>query len=258
MLPVLFSIGPITIYTFAFFLLGLGFFLASFLVWRRLRDLGFNEEKIIDFLLLASLVAFVSARLGFVLTHWPDFGFSLEKWFLVSRFPGLSFWGGVLGGSGALIRFCRRNRWPFWRVADEVTLGFLPFSVLIQLGCFFDGCCLGASTSLPWGMFYWDDLVRRQPVSLFGAVGFFLIWVFLLKIEREWRTWSWYKSKAEGFISLSFLALAFLVTFLLAFLEAGRLYFLLLKRGGAFLGFLVVLGIFYRRSGIKPKRERKE
>ena len=46
MFPILFSIGPVTIYTFGF-LLGTGFFLASFLIWRRLRELGQQEEKII-------------------------------------------------------------------------------------------------------------------------------------------------------------------------------------------------------------------
>lgn len=254
MLPVLFSIGPITIYTFGF-LLAVGFLLASFLTWRRLRDSGFDEEKIIDFLLGLTLSAFVFARLGFILTHWSTFGFSLARWVLLGRFPGLSFWGAILGGIFALIWFCQKNRWEFWRVADEIIFGFLPFGVLIQLGCFFDGCSLGIPTSMPWGMFFPGDFIRRQPVSLFAAFIFFLIWVLLLRVERHWRTWDWYKSSAEGFISLSFLGLAFLTSFLLAFLEEERLYYLWFKRGTSLLGFFLILILFYKRSGIKLRKE---
>lgn len=247
MFPVLFSAGPVTIYTFGF-LLAIGFFLSSFLIWRRLRDFGLEEEKIIDFLLILSFFAFVFSRFGFVLTHPTNFGFSPVRWFLVSRFPGFSFWGAILGGILAILWFCRRNRWNFWRVADEATLGFLPFAVLVQLGCFFDGCALGVSTSAPWGMFFPGDFIRRQPVSLFGAIFFFLIWIFLLRIERHWRSWDWYKSQAEGFISLSFFGLSLIGGFLLAFLEEGGLYFLWFKRIATLLGFLFVLIVFYKRS----------
>lgn len=256
MLPVLFSIGPITIYTFGF-LLAVGFFLSSFLCWRRLKDLGLDEEKIIDFLLTLSISAFVFARFGFVLTHLTNFGLSPARWLLIGRYPGLSFWGAVLGGILSLVWFCRKARWDLWRVADEVILGFLPITVLIQMGCFFDGCLKGIPTSMPWGMFFPGDFIRRQPVSLFGALLFFLVWILLLRIERHWRTWVWYKSKAVGFISLSFLGLALMANFLLAFLEQGRIYYLWLKRGTSLLGFFLVAILFFKRSGIKIKREVK-
>jgi phosphatidylglycerol:prolipoprotein diacylglycerol transferase len=256
MLPVLFSIGSIKIYTLAVFL-GVGFFLASFLTWRRLRELGFDEKKIIDFLLLFSLFAFLFARLGFILTHFKSFGFSPLHWLLVGRFPGLALWGALLGGILVLFWFSRKNRWDLWRVADEVAFGFLPFFILVQMGCFFDGSILGIPTSMPWGMFFPGDFIRRQPVSLFSAILFFLIWILLLRVERRWRTWQWYKSQAEGFISLSFLGLALLVTFLLAFLEENSLYFLLFKKGLSLGGFLFVLGVFFRRSGLGVKQEVK-
>lgn len=252
MLPVLFSIGPVTVYTFAFFLF-VGFFLASFLIWRRLRDLGLEEEKVVDFLLWLWLTAFVFARAAFILTHFESFGLVPGRWFLVGRYPGFSFWGAISGGVLSLVRFCRRHRWDFWRVADEVSFGILPFSVLISIGSFFDGSILGIPTGMPWGVFFPGDFIRRQPVSLFQAFWFFLIWLFLLRIERHWRTWKWYKSQAEGFISLTFLGLALLGSFLLAFLEANRLYFPWFKPAATLVVFLLVLFVFYQRSGIKSK-----
>ncbi len=256
MLPVLFTIGPVTVYTFALFL-GVGFFLSAFLIWRRLRDLGLEEEKIIDFLLFLFLLGFVFSRLGFIFTHFSSFKLAIIRWLLVGRYPGLSLWGAILGGIIALIWFCKRNRWDLWRVADEVTFGLLPFPVLIQIGSFFDGCVVGVPTSMPWGMFFPGDLIRRQPVSLFGAIFFFLIWIFLLQIERQWRSWDWYKSKAEGFISLAFLGLSLFVSFLLAFIEEEKLYFLWFKKITTLLGFFLVLLVFYRRAGIKKQEKKK-
>lgn len=257
MLPVLFSIGSVRVYTLAVFL-GVGFFLSSFLIWRRLRELGLDEKKVVDFFLFLFFLAFVFARTGFIITHFQSFGFSLGRWLLVGRFPGLSFGSALLGAIFALMWFCRNNRWDFWRVADEVSFGFLPFVVLVQVGCFFDGCVLGKPTSLPWGMFFPGDFIRRQPVSLFGAMLFFLIWLFLLQIERHWRTWSWYKSKADGLVALFFWGLSFLAIFILAFLEEDNLYFLWFKKIGSLLGFLLMGIVFLRRAGIKAKQEKKE
>ncbi|MGB9707114.1 MAG: hypothetical protein ACPLXP_03520, partial [Microgenomates group bacterium] len=79
--------------------------------------------------------------------------------------------------------------------------------------------------------------VRQHPVSLFAAAFLLLIWIFLLKVERQWRTWTWYKSQEAGFITLTSLGLMFFANFLLAFLKETRLYFywleIILSLGGA-------------------------
>lgn len=255
MFPVLFSIGPFRIYTFGF-LLAIGLFLFFFFCWRRLRNLGLNEEKIIDLLLLQIFWGFVFARLFFIIKNWTDFAFHFSSWILLARYPGLSFWGAIVGGILALVWLVRKNRWDFWRVADEVVFSFLPLAFLAQLGCFFNACILGTPTQSPWGLFFPGDFIRRQPVSLFSALAFFLIWIFLLRIERRWRAWGWYKSSAEGFITLVFLGLAFLANFLLAFWTKDRLYYLWLGRGASLAGLFLVLGIFYFRSGLKKSSRR--
>lgn len=250
MFPVLFSIGPVTIYTLSF-LTAIGFLLSSFLTWRRLRNLGLEEEKVLDLILAQAFWGFVFSRVGYILIHFKDFGFFLTRWILIGRFPGLTFWGAMVGGILVLIRFCKKNNRSFWPVADEIAFSYLPLMVLIQIGCFFDGCLRGIPTSLPWGMFFPNDFIRRQPLALYNSVFFFLIWLFLLRAERRWRTWSWYKSSAEGFISLSFLSLALATSFLLAFLEDGGLYYLWFKKIATLFGLLAILIIFYRRSEIK-------
>ncbi|MBM3205525.1 prolipoprotein diacylglyceryl transferase, partial [Candidatus Shapirobacteria bacterium] len=151
MLPVLFSAGPVTIYTFGF-LLAVGVFLETFIVWRRLKDLGLKEEKVIDFLVWGLFLGFVFSRLIFIGQNFSNFGFHFSRWFLFVRYPGFSSIGWLLGLFLALWRFAKKEKWLFWQVADEVTFGIFPFLILLQIGSFFDGSGFGRSTIMPWGL----------------------------------------------------------------------------------------------------------
>lgn len=246
MLPVLFSAGPLTIYTFGFFL-AVGFFLAAFIIWRRLFDLGFKEEKIIDGIIFSAFWGLILSRVFYIFQNFEKFGFFLGRWVFFGRYPGFSFWGALIGTILGWFWFCRWQKWDFWRVADEVTFGILPFLFLAQLGAFFDGTGGGKPTSMPWGVFFPGSLVRQQPLCLFMAIFLFLIWVFLLKIERQWRTWSWYKSQAPGFIALISLGLIFLANFPLAFLKESRLYFYWLEIILSLVGGVASAAIIWRK-----------
>ena len=247
MLPVLFSLGPINFYTLAF-LLAIGFFLASFIIWRRLRELGLTEERVIDFILGMAFLGLLFSRLFFIIANFERFRFFLDRWILFYRYPGFSFGGGLLGIFLTWWWFVKKEKWDFWQIGDEITFGFLPFLILAQLGAFFDGSSLGKSTSMPWGVYFPGSLLRRQPVSLFMAILLLLIWFFLLRIERQWRFWDWYKSKASGFICLMGFGLIFLANFLLAFWRDTKVYFYWLEIGLSFLGVVIVSILFYGKA----------
>lgn len=223
MLPVLVSFGSFRLYTLGLFL-AVGFFLYAFIVWRRLVELGFKEEKIIDFIMVGVVSGILVSRLSFIAQNFSKFGFFFERWLFFGRYPGFSFWGGVIGLLLGLIWFIKKEKWNFWQVGDEITFGVVPFLFLIQLGMFFDGSTPGRPTAMPWGMFFPGSLVRQHPVSLYAAIFLLLVWIFLLRIERKWRTWEWYKDKSSGFVVLTFITLLFFLTLLLAFLEGSKLY----------------------------------
>lgn len=232
MLPIIFSIGSFTIYTLGF-LLAIGFFLAAFIIWRRLGRLGIEEEKIIDGVILAFGAGFVF--------------YQLVDWFERDGLSGLSFWFGLIGGFSALSWFVKKQKWDYWRVLDEIVYGILPFVVLFQTSLFFDGSARGKPTAMPWGVYFPGSLLRRQPISLFLAMAAFVVWVFLLRIERDWKAWSWYKSPKSGFPVLFFLISFSLVNFVVAFWRSGRLYWCWAEIILSFLGFaLGVVGLYLR------------
>lgn len=257
MLPLLFSIGPINFYTLAFFL-AIGFFLSSFLVWRRLRDLGIEEEKSIDLILLASLIGLIFSRIFFIIQNFSLLGFKPDHWLLINHYPGLSFWGGVAGIFLTVFWFSQKNGLNFWQIIDECLYGLMPFFILVQVGAFFDGAGFGRPTTMPWGIYVVGSLVKRQPLPLVMAMAFLLLWLFLLRIERQWRTWNWYQSKAYGLTTLLFILMAMLANFLVAFWRESLLYWQWLEIGLSL--FLVILSIIiiYLRSGRRTFGKTKE
>lgn len=248
MQPLLFSIGSINFYTLGL-LLAIGFFLSSFFIWRRLKDLGIDEEKIIDLVIIAGLVGFLFSRIFFIIQNFPNFGFNPVHWLLIGRYPGLSFWGNIGGIFLAIFLFSRRQKLNFWQLADEFTYGLLPFFILAQVGTFFDGSGFGKPTTMPWGFYAAGSLLRRQPLPLMMAIGLFIIWIFLLRIERDWRTWRWYQSKSFGLVILTFFMLVMLVNLLVAFWRDSSLYWYWFEICLSAIIVVLSTGLIYYRSG---------
>lgn len=141
MLPVLFSIGPISISSFGFFL-ALGFLYGALLVWRLARAWDLEEEEILDLVLLVFFGGLIGARVYFVLLH-PSFFDDLFKAFLITKYPGFSFWGALLGGWLSLFYFTRRFKLNFWQIADIAVVGFLGGLILGDIGCLLGSCSVG-------------------------------------------------------------------------------------------------------------------
>lgn len=146
MLPVLFTIGPVSVSSFGFFL-SLGFLVATFLVWRLARAWDLDEEKVLDLVLLTFFGALLGGRFYFIIFNFAYFGFDPLKWLLLTRYPGLNFWGALLGGWLLLYFFSKRLKQDFLQVADVAAVGLLAAVALGDLGCFLAGCGVGVASN---------------------------------------------------------------------------------------------------------------
>jgi len=242
-LPILLHIGPITIYTFGF-ILGLGFFLAVFVAWRRLKEIGLSEEKILDMLILASVVG--------VFSSWAFF--RLQNPF----YRGISLTGGLIGGLILIFVFCKKEKWNFWQVADELAYCLAPFGVIFNIGLFLDGSGVGKPTSMPWGIFLPGELFKTHPVSLFSAIFFFISWLVILQIERSWRGWKILKNKDYGFIFLLFIFFFFAGNVAVVFLSSNDIYWYYLKTVANSIATFSIFILLISRLNIWPKNLRKK
>src|SRR3989338_8938243 len=109
-------------FLFFFFFLVAALFAASFVIWRLTKVYDFDGEQVIDIILLTFFGALIFARIYFIVTHpslFEENGFL--KMILINRYPGLSFWGGFIGGMISLIFVVRNFKLNFWQIADFAT-----------------------------------------------------------------------------------------------------------------------------------------
>lgn len=178
MWPVIFSVGSLSISSFGIFL-GLAFLAAVYTSWKLARLYEIDEERILDLAILTFFGGMISSRLFFVLTHLSIFD-DPSKIILISRYPGLSFWGGLAGGLLTLRFFASRSKLNFWQLADFAAAGLFLALSLGDVGCLLGGCFYGqvSNSFLATGVV--GVIGKRFPLAIFEALVFlgayFWIW----------------------------------------------------------------------------------
>jgi phosphatidylglycerol:prolipoprotein diacylglycerol transferase len=105
------------------------------------RTRGMSNDQVLDLALVTLVGGVVGARVLGLLVEWRA----------VLRDPldalwyagGLHFYGGFLGGLGAMMVWARRAGQSSRLVADVLTPGLLLGQAFGRIGCIFQGCCYG-------------------------------------------------------------------------------------------------------------------
>lgn len=207
MLPVLFSIGNLSVSSFGVFL-ALGFIVAIFLIWRLCRAWDMDEEKTLDLTLLTFAGGLIGARLYFVIQHLSFFAGSPSSVLLINKVPGFTFWGGFLGAWLTLFFFAKRFRADFWQLSDIALIGLLGGLIFSDLGCFLGGCNAGTVTKSFLGVSMVGLIGKRWPIQLLETI--LLVFVLL----RVWAQATHFhqrgKIAAFGFIYVGLIKLILL------------------------------------------------
>jgi phosphatidylglycerol:prolipoprotein diacylglycerol transferase len=187
MFPVLASIGGFAVSSFGVFLL-LSFAIGFFVIWRIIRLYDIDPEKIIDLTLMIFLGSIIGARAFFVAIYYPQFN-SLLKVIDILRNPGLSFWGGLIGGAIVLVVASRRLKLRVWQVADLITVGFFIAWSIGSIGCFLGSCEYGVESNLFFAVSQSGVIGQRFPIqiiqSLMALVAFWYIWKSIIKFHFD-------------------------------------------------------------------------
>lgn len=200
--PILFTAGPITLYTYGAMMVA-GFLLSTWLACEAARKLppelvAITDEQLVDFVCLALLGGILGGRLFFVVLSLSYFVQHPAELLAVWH-GGLVWYGGFLGGLLAAWLYVRRKRLDFLRVADQ----FVPFlalgHALGRVGCFFNGCCYGKPTEAWCGILFPGHEERLLPTQLFEAFGLCILFLVLRRLQTP----KWLKR--PGFIFGSYL-----------------------------------------------------
>lgn len=195
----LFHIGPVVIRSYGV-MLALAFLACIIYVRMVARRDGKPFELYLSVAYIMIFGGIIGARLFYVLFHLGEFA---DNW-LASFNPfasdhfgiaGLNMYGGVLVAVLATVVYCRFKKVSVLDLFDYFapTLG-LGLG-LARIGCFFNGCCFGTPTDLPWGIafpvgsipyaVYFD--AHLHPAQLYSSLyglGLLVILHYLLKRRR--------------------------------------------------------------------------
>lgn len=179
MLPILFSAGSIPVSSFGFFL-GLGFLAAVFVSWRLAKAYDLDESKILDLALLTFFGGLIFARAYFVFLNFNYFNRFFDV-FLINLYPGLSLWGGLIGGVISLKLLTLRAKLNFWQIIDLASVGLIIGLVFGSFGCFLGGCGYGGVSSLPFAVSVVGLIGKRFPIPFFESLIFLIFYLWLWK-----------------------------------------------------------------------------
>lgn len=142
-----FSVGPLTIHTYALCILA-AIVAAVLIAQRRLSARGGQPGQVIDIILWAVPLGIVGARFYHVFTHGGDYFFpGANLWNVFAIWDGgNAIYGGLLGGTVGAFIGCRRAGIRLWSFADILAPAMLVAQAIGRLGNWFNHELFGLPT----------------------------------------------------------------------------------------------------------------
>lgn len=182
MIPYL-HLGPLQLPTFGL-MVALALITAAYVLQADFDRRSLNADAF-TMITVAGLLGILGAKLYHLLETPAEF-FANPIPLLLSRY-GFAWFGGFLGGFGAMLLLGWRAKLPVWEFLDACSPAASFGYAIGRIGCFLSGDGdYGKPTSLPWGMSFPNGVVptteRVHPAPLYelliwSAIGW-LLWRF--------------------------------------------------------------------------------
>ena len=186
--PILFKLGPITIYTYGVFVF-LGVLAGYSFCLKQAEKENIDPKVISDILFWSIIFGFVGARLFYIFIEFKQFlddpvGIGLGR-------AGFVFYGGVIFALPVFYLLAGKYNLDFLRLTDLVVLALPLAHAIGRIGCFFYGCCYGKPTDSWIGMKFVPSTpagslgIKVIPTQLISSLFLFLIFFLLLTLRKK-------------------------------------------------------------------------
>lgn len=169
--PVAISLGPVAIRWYA-----LAYIVGLLIGWRYCLALAgrpphlTGRQDVDDFLVWATLGVVLGGRIGYVLFYKPGYYVFHPVEALYVWHGGMSFHGGALGVTIAIVLFTRARKIRLFAFSDIITEA-IPIGLFFgRIANFINGELFGRPTQVPWAMVFPNGgSVPRHPSQLYEA-----------------------------------------------------------------------------------------
>ena len=179
--PILFTIGPITIYSYGV-MLAAAVLVCTYFLSVDAKRYHISRETAYDLVFWCMLWGIIGARIFYVFIEWSYFSGNLLEIPMLQK-GGLAWQGGFLGGALAGVWFARRKKLSLRPLLDLAAPYIALGQSIGRIGCFLNGCCYGKP--IAWGIYFPAHNARLYPTQLFECVGLFIIFLILKKAQTR-------------------------------------------------------------------------
>lgn len=179
--PVAFRIFGIEIMWYGV-LISLGVLLGVFFALRECKRIGFKEDNLLDFLLIAIPAAIVGARTYYVIFSWDYYSQNPSE-IINIRSGGLAIHGALIAGIIVGILFCKKRKINVLELLDIVIPSVALGQAIGRWGNFINQEAHGGPTDLPWGIVVNGQKVH--PTFLYESIIDFCIFIFLMWFRKN-------------------------------------------------------------------------
>ncbi len=161
MIPVLFHLGPLTVYSFGL-MMALGFLAADYVIRLECIRRGYDPEYSSSIVIAAAVAGLVGSRLYAILDDLPTYLADPKS--MIFSGSGFVFYGGMIGG---LLGAYLVSRW--YRIGFGATIDMCAPALAIGQAIGRQGCQLagdgdwGLPSTMPWAMAYPHAIVGWGP-----------------------------------------------------------------------------------------------
>lgn len=249
MYPILFEIGPFTVYSFGA-LMALASLCGGWVIWLELKRCRYNPDFASTMVLAAAVGGLIGARILFILEDWSHF--IRSPWDFIFSGAGFTWYGGTLGGALAVTWAVRRGGIPWLRAADISAPALALAYGIGRLGCHVAGDGdWGTISDVPWAVAYTNAIigwvhpytgipyppgVRVHPTSIYEFIQSVIILAIL------WPLWK--KGYRDGTVFWLYLILAGLARFGVEFWRVNPVIALGMTEAQWFSMGLAVIGLW--------------
>lgn len=160
---VLFQIGDFKVYSYGL-MIAIGIIVAATLFIRRARNAGYNEDKLLNLIIVTVISGILGGKFLFILTELNNI--INDPSILLNFGNGFVIYGAIMGGALGLYLYCRKNKFNSLIILDFAAPGVALAQGFGRIGCFLAGCCYGRETTLPIGITFPQDSLAPSGVSL--------------------------------------------------------------------------------------------
>jgi phosphatidylglycerol:prolipoprotein diacylglycerol transferase len=185
MYPELFRIGSFSVSTFGV-MLAIAFLVGTRICAVRLEEQAQDPEQAWNLLLWTMVGGIVGSKLYFAVD--VSLRTDTSFWTLLFDRAGITFYGGLIGGTLAGLMACRIHQLPTKVVADSVAVSLAVGQALGRVGCFLVGDDYGRVSDVPWAITFPEGapptLEPVHPTMLYEMVWLFAVAAFLWRRRR--------------------------------------------------------------------------